>query len=71
MIAVVLTGQEPGAGFPLTLESGASGLPKRSWMKVSQIRTFAVGRIGRRVARASEEELERVIDGLNEIISSP
>jgi mRNA interferase MazF len=40
-------------------------------MKVSQIRTFAVGRIGRRVARASEEELERVIDGLNEIISSP
>ena len=71
MIAVVLTGQEPKAGFPLTLESGASGLPKRSWMKVSQIRTFAVERIGRRVARASEEELERVIDGLNEIISSP
>ena len=71
VIAVVLTGREPKAGFPLTLESGASGLPKRSWMKVSQIRRFAVERIGRRVARASEEELERVIDGLNEIISSP
>jgi mRNA interferase MazF len=71
VIAVALTGQEPKAGFPLTLESGAAGLPKRSWIKISQIRTLAVERIGRRLGRASEEELEKVIDGLNEIISSP
>ena len=71
VIAVALTGQEPKAGFPLTLESGAAGLPKRSWIKISQIRTLAVERIRRRLARASEEELEKVIDGLNEIISSP
>jgi hypothetical protein len=66
VIAVALTGQEPRAGFPLTLESGASGLPKRSWIKISEIRTLAVERIGRRISRAPEEELERVIDGLNE-----
>jgi mRNA interferase MazF len=70
-VAVRPSSRHPKAGFPLTLESGAAGLPKRSWIKISQIRTLAVERIGRRLARASEEELEKVIDGLNEIISSP
>ncbi len=69
VIAVALTSQEPRAGFPLTLETKAPGLPKRSWIKISLIRTLATERIGRRIARASEEELESVVDGLNEIIS--
>lgn len=68
IIAVALTSQEPRAGFPLTLESKAAGLKKRSWIKISQIRTLSVDRIGGRLARASEEELARVVDGLNEIL---
>ena len=68
VIAVALTSQEPRAAFPLTLESKATGLTKRSWVKISQIRTLPVERIGQRIARASEEELARVLDGLNEII---
>ena len=68
VIVVALTSQEPRAGFPLTLESAASGLPKRSWIKISQIRTLAAERIGRRIARATDEELARAIEGLNEII---
>ncbi len=68
VIAVALTSQEPSAGFPLTLESAARGLPKRSWIKISQVRTLAVERIGRRLARASDEELARVLEGLFEII---
>ena len=68
VIAVALTSQEPRAGFPLTLESKAVGLAKPSWIKISQIRTLSVDRIGARLARASEEELARVIDGLNEIL---
>lgn len=69
VIAVALTSQEPRAGFPLTLESAAPGLPKRSWIKISQIRTLAAERIGARLGRSAEEELARVIEGLNEIIS--
>jgi len=42
VIAVALSSQEPRAGFPLTLESDASGLPKRSWIRISQIRTLSV-----------------------------
>jgi mRNA interferase MazF len=68
VIALALTSQEPRAGFPLTLESKAAGLTKRSWVKISQIRTLSVDRIGTKVARASEEELTRVLDGLNEIL---
>ena len=68
VIAVALTSQEPRAGFPLTLESNAEGLPKRSWFRISQIRTLSVERIGRRLTRASAEEVDRVVEGLNEII---
>lgn len=68
VIAVALASQEPRAGFPLTLESSAKGLPKRSWIKISQIRILAAERIGRRIARASDEELARTVQGLNEIV---
>ena len=68
VIAVALTSQEPRAGFPLTLESKAAPLKKRSWIKISQIRTLSVERIGLRLARASEEELAQVLDGLIEIL---
>lgn len=68
VIAVALTSQEPRAGFPLTLESFAQGLPKRSWIKISQVRTLASERIGRRLARASQEDLRQVVEGLNEIV---
>ena len=70
VIAVALTSQEPRAGFPLTLESSASGLPKKSWIKISQIRTLSIDRIGRRLARASDSEMNRVIEGLNEILGA-
>ena len=68
IIAVALTSQPPRAGYPLTLESRAPGLTKRSWIKISQIRTLAAERIGRRIAQASPEELAKVVEGLNEII---
>lgn len=68
VIAVVLTSQPPRAGFPLTLELRSKGLPKRSWVKISQVRTLSVARMGRRLARASAEEVALVVDGLNEII---
>ncbi len=68
VIAVAVTSHEPRAGFPLTSPSKAAGLPKRSWIKISQIRTLAVERIGRRRGVAAPEELARVVDGINEII---
>lgn len=68
VIAMALTSQMPRAGFPLTYELIAAKLPKRSWVKVSQIRTLAVERIGARLGRVAPEDLAQVVDGLNEII---
>lgn len=69
VIAVVITSQPQRAGFPLTLELKTGNLPKQSWVKISQIRTLSVDRIGKLITRASEEELSMVIDGLNQIIA--
>jgi mRNA interferase MazF len=69
VIAVAMTSQEPRAGFPLTLESGAKGLPKRSWIKIGQVRTLSTDRIGKRIARAPDGEVAKVVEGLNEIIA--
>ena len=68
VIAVALTSQSQRAGFPLTLELQAAKLPKRSWVKISQVRTLAVERIGTKIGRASPEEIAQVVEGLNEII---
>lgn len=68
VIAMALTSQPQRAGFPLTMELLSKGLPKRSWLKISQVRTLAVERIGRRIGRASPEDLSLAIDGLIEIV---
>ncbi len=70
VIAIALTSQPQRAGFPLTLELKTEKLPKRSWVKISQIRTLSVERIGKRIGKASPEELVQVIEGLNEIIGT-
>ena len=69
VIAVAITSQPQRAGFPLTLELKTGELPKQSWIKISQIRTLSVDRIGRMIGKASQEELVQVIEGLNEIIA--
>ena len=70
VIALALTSQPQRAGFPLTLELTIPRLPKRSWVKISQIRTLATERIGNRLGRASPEELAQVLEGLNEILGA-
>jgi mRNA interferase MazF len=69
VIAIALTSQALKAGFPLTMEVTTGDLPKRSWAKISQIRTLSTERIGQLIGTLSSEELARVIDGLNEIIA--
>jgi mRNA interferase MazF len=70
VIAIALTSQPQRAGYPLTLELDSKKLPKRSWAKISQIRTLSIERIGKRIGLASPEELALVVEGLNEIIGT-
>jgi len=68
VVAVALTSGKPRAGFPLSLEIKSSDLPKRSWVKISQIRILSIKRFGRKLGRVSPEELALILEGLNEII---
>lgn len=68
VIAVAITSQEPRAGFPLSLEITTARLPKRSWARIGQIRTLSVERLGKKLAHIAPEELDRIVEGLNEII---
>ena len=69
VIAAAITSQPQKAGFPLTLELKTGSLPKRSWLKISQIRTLSTERIGKLIGRLSDGELANIIEGLNEIIN--
>ena len=70
VIAVAIKSQAQQAGFPLTLELSSPRLPRQSWVKISQIRTLSVERIGRKLGSVSPEEVARVIEGLNEILGA-
>jgi mRNA interferase MazF len=70
VIAAALSSQPQRAGFPLTLELTGARLPKRSWVKISQVRTLSVERIGKKLGKATPEEVAQVIEGPNEIIGA-
>ena len=53
--------------FPLIV---ATGLPKLTWVKISQIRTLSVERLGDKLGRVQAEELDQIIEGLNEIVGN-
>jgi len=68
VIAMAVTSRPQKAGFPLTWELPSKALPKRSWVKIGQVRTLAADRIGKRIDSLEPEDLSRVLDGLAEII---
>lgn len=70
VIAMAITSQPQLADFPLTLEINSLKLPKRSWVKISQIRTLSTERIGKKIGLLCPEELCSVIEGFNEIVGA-
>jgi len=70
VIAIAITSRPQRVGFPLTLELKTQDLPKKSWVKISQIRTLSVERIGKKLGQALPEEMFQVVEGLNEILGA-
>ncbi len=68
VIAMALTSQPQRAGFPLTYQLEEKSLPKKSWVKISQVRTLSVFRLKGKFGEVSPEDLDCIIEGLNEII---
>lgn len=68
VMAVAVTSQPQRAGFPLTYPLPEELLPKPSWVKISQIRTLSTERLGRKLGRLPEVEVDRIVEGLLDII---
>lgn len=68
VIAMAITSRPQRAAYPLSMELRSVRMPKPSWVKIGQVRTLSVKRIGKRIGRASPEESWRLVEGLVEII---
>ena len=68
VIAMAITSQPQKAGFPLTYSLEPGQLQKPSWVKISQIRTLSVQRIGGKLGTVEPEQLGEIIDGFNQIV---
>ena len=68
VIAMAITSQAQKAGFPLTMALPADMMPKPSWVKISQIRTISIDRLGERIAVLGPEMLDQLVNGLLELI---
>jgi mRNA interferase MazF len=66
-----LTSHPQRAGYRLTMEITSVTLPKPIWVKISQIRTLSVERLGKRLGHVSDAESSQIVEGLNEIIGEP
>ena len=69
VIAMAITSQPQKAGFPLAFALPSEKLPKPSWVKVSQIRTISIDRLGKKIAAVDSEALSLAVDGLLELIA--
>lgn len=69
-VAVVasVTTRKPRGPFPLSVRLATGGLQRESWALAWQIRTVSVERLGRRIGRVEPAEVDRVAEGLAEIL---
>jgi mRNA interferase MazF len=68
VIALAITSQSQRAGFPLTFELPAGLQNKPPWIKISQIRTLSTERLGRKLGHLDEANVDRIFEGLMEIV---
>ena len=68
VIAMAITSQPQKAGNPLTYELPELLQSKKGWVKISQIRTLSVDRIGKRIGQVTPEQINELLEGLTEII---
>ena len=64
---MAITSPPQRAGFLLTLPLGKLR-DEEAWLKISQVRVLSTHRLGRKLGRATAEQLAQAVGGLNEIV---
>lgn len=68
VIALAVTSQPQRAGYPLTYPLPRTGRLREAWVKISQVRTLSVERLGGRLARVDEADVDRIVEGLLDLV---
>ena len=68
LIAMAITSQPQRAGYPLSWPIPAGLLSRPSWVKISQLRTLSTQRIGKRIAKLEDDQLEEIVAALLELV---
>lgn len=66
---MALTTRSQRAGYPITLHVGRLVAGREAWVKLSQVRTPSVDRIGGYLDRLDETVLDELVDGLVQLIA--
>lgn len=67
-VILAITSVKPKVKYPLVLELNCSFLPKRSWVKITQIRTISNDRLANYIGRIDATQMNEIIAAINDLI---
>jgi mRNA interferase MazF len=67
-VALAVTSVPQQSRYPLVWEITSGGLPRRSWVKLSQVRTLSMQRLRDRIGTLAEDDLARVLRGFRHFL---
>ena len=67
-VILAITSVKPKVKYPLVLELDCASLPKRSWVKITQIRTISNNRFGDRIGQIDASQIKEIVAAINDLI---
>ncbi len=68
IVILAITSVKPKVKYPLVLELKCSDLPKRSWVKITQIRTISNERILNYLGEIDSKQMEQIKTAIDDLI---
>ncbi len=68
VVALAITSIEPKVKYPLVKELICSTLPKRSWVKITQIRTISTERIENYIGQIDANQMNEIMLAIDDLI---
>lgn len=68
LVALAITSVEPKVKYPLVKELICSNLPKRSWVKITQIRTISTERIENYIGQIDSNQMNDIMLAIDDLI---
>ena len=68
VVALAITSVEPRVKYPLVKELICPDLPKRSWVKITQIRTISTERIENYIGQIDSVQMDDIMLAIDDLI---